>query len=88
MTKIDREQEMVEAHLHLRKEYYGKGYPGWNATVRAYDPETNQEVGYASWPNVNGPTYGGVLYGRVRAVRRLFRGAADGAVVKARVKLR
>lgn len=56
--------------LKYHHTYYGKGDPGWNATVYAFDAYGSR-VGSASWPNVHQPTADGVLYGRVRQLKKL-----------------
>ena len=59
-----RRNAALQPHVLVVKSYknYGKGYPGWNASIKIVppagysgNPTTPQYIAWASWPNVHGP---------------------------------
>ena len=59
---------MVSMKITYKYTNYGKGYPGYNHQLTAM--RKGEQVGYASFPNVNGPTFFGIFAGEGEAWAR------------------
>lgn len=77
---------MILAKLKIKRESYEVGSPGYNVTVRAYDPGTDRQIGFASWPMVDGPVANGLFTGRARDIRRFVRrmSPVGGTIIRVR----